>query len=115
MLAKSRRITRGEEFRRVFSKGTYVAGEFISLKVKRAPTAVGGKARLGFIVGQKVAKKAALRNRVKRRLRAAVARIIEKIEPGADVVVIPSEKITGKSFKEIELAIERIFKKARLL
>ncbi|MFY9457949.1 MAG: ribonuclease P protein component [Candidatus Spechtbacterales bacterium] len=112
MLEKGRRITRGEEFKRVFSKGALVKGEFISLKVKR--TGVGG-ARFGFIVGQKIAKKAASRNLVKRRLRAAVARLMGKIEPGVDVVLMPSEKITERSFKEITLETEKVFKKARLL
>ncbi len=112
MLGKSRRITKGEEFKKVFSKGTLVKEEFISLKVKRTR---GGEARFGFIVGQKIAKKAASRNRVKRRLRAAVARLMGKVEPGIDAVLMPSEKIAGKSFKEIALATEKLFKKARIL
>lgn len=112
MLPKRHRITKEEEFKKVVNRGKLVGGELISLKVKKA---TGGEARVGFIVGKKVSKKAILRNKAKRRLRAAVARFIEKLKPGADVVVMPRADITKRNFKEIALEVEKIFKKSRLL
>ena len=124
MLEKARRITKKHEFKEVFVEGMFVRGGFISLKITKrkdsstnvnAMLRAGKDTRFGFIVGQKISKSAVVRNKVKRRLRAATESLIEMVRPGKDVIVMTVPEIVGKSSKEIKKEIEKVFKRAHLL
>lgn len=92
-------------------EGIFIKGNFVSVKITR----IKGGGAIYFVVGQKVAKKAAARNRIKRRLRAAAARGIGKPKPGTAIFLMPSSDIVSKSFSEIEEELEKVFRKAGIL
>ena len=70
--------------------------------------------RFGFIVSQKVAKKANQRNLVKRRIREVVRKELGRIRPGYDVVIIAKPAALNKKSQLIKDIILQIFKNARL-
>lgn len=60
-----------------------------SLALEAAPHDKGNAIRAGFTVSKKTAKKAVIRNRIKRRLRAAAAEILGRhAAPGYDYVLV---------------------------
>ncbi|MDE3060638.1 MAG: ribonuclease P protein component [Pseudomonadota bacterium] len=91
----------------------FVVGTFILQMKPRPPAHPAGEApRFGFTVTKKMGN-AVVRNRIKRRLRAAVAQIaVAQAQPGHDYVLISRHKTHDCPFAEllrdIEFAFSRI-------
>ncbi len=62
--------------------------------------------RFAFIVSNKVSKHATKRNLLKRRMRAAVASILDTVIPGKDVIIMGTQKLmtgtTAAAYADIE-------------
>jgi ribonuclease P protein component len=81
--------------------------------------------RFGFIVSQKVSKKAVIRNRVKRRFRSAVQEELgcgknpknstKCFQKSMDVVLIALPAAKEKSFAEIHEGVKRAFGRVGVL
>lgn len=85
MLPKINRLKKKKDFERVFKQGRGLKQDFLSLKFAKNNLEA---TRFGFVVGQKVSRKAVVRNKVKRRLRE-IARInLGNIKKGLDIVVV---------------------------
>jgi ribonuclease P protein component len=106
VLSVQHRITRGDEYRRVLSTG------------KKTRTALGlvstahnsvGHLRFGFIVSKAVGN-AVVRNRVKRRLRAA-ARGVLSTSVSLDVVVRSTPEAAGVSVSEAEAVFREVLRR----
>jgi ribonuclease P protein component len=112
MLPQNNRLQKEKDIERVYKKGKGFKEDFLILKtVKNDLT----QSRFGFIVSQKVSKKAAVRNKVKRRLREIIKKYIEVIEPGFDILIITRSGAAEKSFLEIEKTLTKLFKRAKLI
>ena len=66
--------------------------------------------RFGFIVSQKVSKKAVLRNKIKRRLRDIVRQNIAKIRKGIDAALIALPGLEKKNFSETKETLNTLLK-----
>ena len=69
--------------------------------------------RFGFIVPKKNVKKVVVRNRIKRRLKAILAKHLGSIKP-ADVLFFPNSNVALKPFPYVEEQITRLLKIAKL-
>ena len=113
MLKKENRLKKKKDFDAVFKE----------CKFKRSPlfTFLGIKkndlncSRFGIIVSKKIAKKAVIRNKIKRRIREILRNRIKEIDRGYDVVIIPSKEIVDKNYQEIKISLERGLKKIKIL
>lgn len=112
MLKKHFRLTKQKDFENVFGKGKYFSEDLLSLKVVKNGS---DNSRFGFIVSNKISKKAVVRNRIKRLLRESVRLLYKSIKPGFDVVFISKNKAVGKSFKETGFCVEKLLRKSGLL
>lgn len=117
MLPKLNRLKKKRDFEAVFKKGRGFKEGFLVFRVAKNNFK---NSRFGFVVGKSVSKKATIRNRIKRRLRELVKikirKIkIRKIKNGIDGVFIVRPGLETKDFWEIEEAINKIFKRARIL
>ena len=112
MLPPKNRLKAERDFERIFRNGKAVSGQFLVLK-----TAPNGKdfSRFGFVVSQKISKKATIRNKIKRRLREAVRMLLAKVKSGFDVVFFTRKGIEEKGFLEIKESLEELFEKAGLI
>lgn len=87
-LPKQHRLRRYQEFKQVYQQGNRYYGKWLVLRV--LPTVDSQQAtptRIGISVSQKVSKKAVVRNRLKRRIRAACRQLLPEISPGCKIIV----------------------------
>ena len=112
MLSGKHRLKKKNDFGLVFKKGKGFKKDFLLLKVIKNRLR---ETRFGFIVSSKVSKKAVVRNRIKRKLRGAVEKNLNKIEKGIDVVFVALPGLEKKKFREIEDIIKSIFKKSKII
>ena len=84
MLARINRVVRADDYRRVVRRGRKVAATHtVGYVIDRAD---GMPTRFGFIVAKNVGN-AVIRNRVRRRLKAASFALLDDVRPGVDIVV----------------------------
>lgn len=112
MLKKQFRLRKQKDFENVFSKGVYFSGSFLALKAVKNNMSVS---RFGFIVSNKISKKAVKRNRIKRLLRESVRLSQKNIKSGFDLMFISKSGIADKKFEEVNLSVEKLLKKSGLL
>lgn len=74
----------------------------------------GTSSRVGFAAGRKLGK-AVIRNRLKRRLRAAVQALWPRVRPGLLVVVIARQATLDMPFAELQAKIEELFERSGVL
>lgn len=66
------------------------------------------QAKAGIIVSKKISNKAVVRNKLKRRIRAALQAILPTISPTLHVVVLPNKRAVGAEVKELEEELRNI-------
>lgn len=112
MLPKKNRLKKKKDFEKVLKKGKGFKEDFLILKVKKNRLK---ELRFGFIVSQKVSKKAVVRNKIKRRFREVVKERIKRINKKVDIILIALPGAKAKDFQETKITIEKLFKKAGIL
>lgn len=111
MLPSAFRLKKKGDFGAVKKQGKKFSGETFGLLV--LPT--GQKfSRFGFLLSNRLSKKATLRNRTKRRLREAVRKLLFWVKPGFDVVFLGRKRLLEESSAQINPEMEKVFKKAGL-
>jgi len=112
MLSSTNRLRKKKDIEKVFEKGKRFKEDFLILKIKRNALS---QTRFGFIVSQKVSKKATLRNKIKRRLREIVSKKMGKLQKGLDALLIACPGLEIKDFWEVDETLNKLFKKAKCL
>lgn len=107
MLKKTYRLTRRNDFRRVYAKGKSAANYSMVLYV--APSR-SQTMRIGFSVSKKIGK-AVTRNRVKRLMREAAFHLLDSFDTRRDYVFIARSGIKEKSLTEIEKQMASLLKR----
>jgi ribonuclease P protein component len=100
VLTRAHRLVNPLDFKRVVRRGTRFTGDFLIGYFQRDDR---GTPRAGFIVAKTVGG-AAVRNLVKRRLRAATAVLIEHVSGDLVVRALPSSAVATYADLEAELA-----------
>jgi len=108
MLPKLNRLSKKNDIKKVFKKGQTFKENFLILRLRENNLK---ESRFGFMVSQRVSKRATLRNKIKRRLNEAVKMKIKKIKKGVDGLFIARPGLEAKDFREIDEAVEKLFKK----
>ena len=85
MLARANRITHGRDYRGTVRRGAKFVGPNTVTYIRASDSS---DARFGFIVAKSVGI-AVVRNRVRRRLKAASYSLLPQVAPGYDVVELP--------------------------
>jgi ribonuclease P protein component len=110
---KKYRLRANADFQRLRSEGRTLLHPLLVLSA--LPNGLE-HARFGFVVGRRIGK-AAVRNRIKRRMREAVRiRIREgQLATGWDVVLIARHPIRGASYHQVDEAIGLLLRRADLV
>ncbi len=107
MLKKTYRLTRRNDFRRVYGKGKSAANYSMVLYV--APSKKQTM-RIGFSVSKKIGK-AVVRNRVKRQMREAAFHLLSSFSAHKDYIFIARNGIKEKNLAEIEKQMASLLKR----
>jgi len=71
--------------------------------------------RVGFAIGVKVAKRAVVRNLLKRRLREIFRKLLPTVAPGYDLVVMARPGSTELEFDELKAVVSGLMVKTGLV
>jgi ribonuclease P protein component len=112
MLKKINRLKKKKDFEKVLKDGKGFKEDFLLFKIIKNNLKIS---RFGFIISQRVSKKATVRNKLKRKMSELVKIKLEKIKRGIDGTFIVFPGLENKDFWEIEGIIEKIFTKAKIL
>lgn len=104
-------LKRNKDFGYVYRSGKSVACRTLVLIYRKNRT---GLLHVGLSVSKKIGN-SVTRNRVKRRLRAALCEYIPKLDKNFDVIIIARRSVTDCSFGEIGDALAYAFGKAGLM
>jgi ribonuclease P protein component len=72
-------------------------------------------ARIGITVSQKVSKRAVIRNRLKRRVRAAMRTLLPRLQPGVWIVINLRPEATQCEYGEILRELEQLLTKLEVI
>lgn len=112
MLPKKQRIRTKQEFEALFIAGRAVWKDDIKIRFKKNGLKI---ARFGFIISNKISKKATVRNKLRRQLMSIVALNKGKFIQNVDVVVQVRPQIINKSFVEIQKSFEELLSRAKII
>lgn len=108
MLPETNRLKKKKDFERVFKEGRGARGKFMHMKVVSNNF---GISRFGIVVSKKISKRAVIRNKIKRRVRAVIRKNIDKIK-NVDCIILFSS--LPPDFPSIKKDIEDIFFKLNI-
>lgn len=110
MLAHINRLTGTEDFDRAKEKGKLFQSNSFAIAVlareDKEPS------RFGFVVSNKISKKANIRNKIKRALRETVKQNLPKLKTGFDVIFLVKKVVLSRPVKDIVDEVPVTFKKA---
>jgi len=112
MLPSINRIKKEKDFGSIFKCSKSFKN---NLFVFRAAKNNLGLVRFGFVVSQKVSKKATVRNKVRRRLSEAAKGQMKNIKNGTDIILIALAGLDKKELTEIKVGLIDALSKTRLL
>jgi len=111
-LHRSHRLRKNEHFQAVFQRGTSAANkQFVLYSARQEGQAAF---RAGISVSKKIGN-AVIRNRVKRLIREAVARLEDAIPKGVDLVIIARPGVESMSLETIEQSLLHVMKRAKVI
>lgn len=106
------RIKKKKDFDLIFKKGASFKNSFLILRVIKNNL---DQTRFGFVVSQKVSKKAVVRNKIRRRLSEVIKNGFKNTKTGIDIIFISLPGIDKKEFSEIKEAVRDLLAKAKCL
>ncbi len=102
------RLTRSTDFKRVRRNGKNYAHPLFVLVA--APNELS-QVRIGFVTGRSVGQ-AVVRNRVKRRLRACLSSLVDRLAVGWDLIFLARKPLDQADYTDLCAAVQLILKKA---
>ena len=112
MLHKRYRLVKDKDFAKVahYGQKAYSSGFNLKWIKNNQPCS-----RWGIIVSLKVDKKAVVRNKIKRRLRAILRENIGSLVPGLDVIIITKDQIKKLDYSQLKKIFLEILDKNNLI
>lgn len=112
MLKKDNRLTKKKEFDNVFKVGKGCFTDILGVKYSKNQLNIN---KFGILVSNKVSKSAVVRNKIKRRIRAIIAKNESFLSVGYDLIVITLPAIKNAQYLDIEKSICQTWKRLKLI
>ena len=106
MLPKKHRLTDDYDFRRVRRLGRVFNTPLFSVSL--AKSKIPGNIRFGFVLSNKISKRAVDRNRAKRILREVAMEKLKRFPPGFDIVFFSKRSLIGRSYEEVSFNFDKV-------
>lgn len=111
MLPKKFRLTKRKDFEKVLAEGKILQGEFFGLAVSQDERNENPK--VGFIISNKVSKKAVERNRIRRILREATKKEIEELPQKSLLVFLAKKNAAGTEAQKLNGDAQKLLERVR--
>jgi len=105
---KSARILRSKDFRRVYDHGAKFSGPLFSAFYLRNNGEEGVK--VGFTCPRALGG-AVVRNRIRRRVREAVRKYLDRMGAGWEIVINPRQRAMSVPFPQLEQEVEKLIQR----
>jgi ribonuclease P protein component len=112
MLPQKHRLKHEKDIKALFGKAKGVFDDVTGIKFRKNDLEIS---RFAVVIGTKISKKAVVRNRIRRQIRAMIHERLGEIKNGFDVLVLVRPKAIDVTRSEIEQHLIRAFTKAGLL
>ncbi len=112
MLSKQYRLTKNKDFERVAKIGQSVYTKELGIKWTKSNLS---HSRFGIVVSLKIAKKAVVRNKIKRRIRAILFGYLKTIKPRYDIMILTKPGVINLDFWQLKKKIETLLSRAQLI
>ena len=107
----NQRLTKKSDFEKVAKSGQSFFARELGIKILRNNLKNN---RYGIVVSLKIDKRAVVRNKIRRRIREIIRLNEKNFKQGFDVMILTRESIKDLKYKEIEVKLFSLFKKAGL-
>jgi ribonuclease P protein component len=118
-LPPSHRLRDRRDFHAVYDRGHRYSGSCLTLKVfsplQREITPDKPPTRLGIAISKKVSKKAVVRNRLKRQLKAAFRELLGKVKPGFWAIAIAKSQAVECNYEHFLRELEELLRRAGMI
>lgn len=119
MLPQKNRLRHPEDFTAVYRRGSRCHGTHLTLRALFIQGGAVGESpiptRMGISISQKVSKRAVVRNRIKRQIRAGWRHLLPRLKPGWDVVIVVQPAAVGCNYGEFLRELEQLLVEAEVL
>lgn len=112
MFPLENRLKNDKDIKTLFARGKSVFDISIGLKFCKNKL---NNSRFTVVVGTKVSKKAVIRNKIKRRIRAIIEEKLPFITGGFDVMILVKKEVIKQKYPELKDQVEHILKRAKLV
>lgn len=112
MLAKKFRLASSREIKKIIQRGKQVKNPYMAIRYGGSFRQVS---RCAVIISNKISKKAVVRNKLRRQIKAIFFVSQPKFFGNYDMVIIGRSGIVNMAFQELKLDMEALFRKAKLL
>lgn len=112
MLKKLHRVAKQGDFQKIKKHGQSFYLPSIAIRCLKTGRP---NSRFGFIVSNKISKKAVERNRIRRRLSEAVGSQLDWVISGVDCVIVVRPAIKRDKYCDIEQKIRKLFQRAGII
>lgn len=124
MLPKVHRLWHPQDFKTVYARGVHRKTSHLTLRALRCsprsdqiPDGNQGEraTRIGISISQKVSKRAVVRNRIKRQIRAAFRQLLPKLSNGWDIVIVVKPTALECNYAEFLQELEQLLVQAEVI
>lgn len=118
-LPKANRLRQRQDFDRVYQSGKRRRATGLHLVILRQPNPVETlevlPIQVGISISKKVSKRAVVRNRIKRQLKAIVRQFLPRIESGLRMVILVRSEALTYNYGQFLQELEQLLMKAEVL
>lgn len=120
MLPKHNRLRRSQQFSQVYRQGRKATSAHLIVRLWALPAPGKPAPRppspcIGIVVSLKVHKRAVVRNRLKRQVRAALRTLLPRLSPALWIVISLKPEATECEYGEFLRELEQLFTKLEVL
>jgi ribonuclease P protein component len=126
MLPKDHRLWHPQDFKAVYARGVHRKTSHLTLRALRCspqPEAQISEisnqtqraTRIGISISQKVSKRAVVRNRIKRQIRAAFRQLLSKLSNGWDIVIVVKPTAIECNYAKFLQELEQLLVQAEVI
>ncbi|MGB3310936.1 MAG: ribonuclease P protein component [Nodosilinea sp.] len=121
MLPKQNRLRRSRQFSQVYRQGRKAVSTHLIMRVWSLPAALNAPSQprpgpcIGIVISQKVHKRAVVRNRLKRQVRAALRTLLPRLDPSLWIVINLRPEATQCEYGEFLRELEQLFTKLEVI